>query len=103
VLAARESEPARRLALLAIDSTDADASGDEGVWRDGRLVGFTTSGAYGHHVGMSLALAYVDTQLVDAVSAGAETDLVVDVVGEPRPARILPMPPFDPTGSRLRS
>ncbi len=103
VLAARESEPARRLALLAIDSSDADASGDEGIWREGRLVGFTTSGAYGHHVGASLALGYVDTQLVDATSAGTGTDLVVDVVGEPRPARILPVPPFDPTGARLRS
>ena len=51
-------------------ATDADASGDEGVWLDGSLVGFTTSGAYGHHVGQSLALAYVDTALVEAAAHG---------------------------------
>jgi len=60
-------------------------------------VGEVTSGAYGHHVGQSLALAYVDRE-VDA----AGTELTVFVVGEPRRARILPEPPYDPKGARLR-
>ena len=55
-----------------------------------------TSGAYGHHVGMSLALAYVDRDVVEAA-----TELTVFVVGEPRTARILPSP-YDPKGDRLR-
>src|SRR4029450_1686697 len=42
-----------------IDAKDADASGFEPVKRDGKLVGFVTSGAYGHHVGQTLALGYV--------------------------------------------
>ncbi len=102
-LAARAATPDRRLALLAIDAVDADASGDEGVWLDGDLVGFTTSGAYGHHVRKSLALAYVDISLVDDATTSSPPDLIVDIVGEPRPARILAEPPYDPTGSRLRS
>jgi dimethylglycine dehydrogenase len=102
-LDARLDEPERRLALLAIDSQDADASGDEGVWLDGKLVGFTTSGAYGHHVGQSLALAYVDSALVEAAVTGAAPDVTVDIVGEPCRARILAQPPFDPSASRLRS
>jgi dimethylglycine dehydrogenase len=101
-LAARDAAPVRRLTLLSIESPDADASGDEGVWLDGDLVGFTTSGAYGHHVGQSLALAYVDAGLVADAVAGAAPDLVVDVVGEPRAARILPSAPYDPQGLRLR-
>jgi glycine cleavage system aminomethyltransferase T len=52
---------------------------------------------------MSLALAYVDTDLVHAASAGSDSGLVVDVVGEARPARILPTAPYDPEGARLRS
>lgn len=103
VLAARDACPDRRLTLLSIDADDADASGDEGVWLDGKLAGFTTSGAYGHHVGQSLALAYVDSALVEIAGGGATVALTVDVVGEPRPARILAEPPYDPTGSRLRS
>ena len=93
----RERGAARRLVLLEVDAADADAAKDDGIWLDGRLVGVVTSGAYGHHVGMSLALAYVDRDVV-----AARPSLSVDVVGEPRPARILPEIPYDPVGLRLR-
>jgi hypothetical protein len=36
----------------------------------------------------------------DVAEAGDE--LTVFVVGEPRPARILPEPPYDPLGGRIR-
>jgi dimethylglycine dehydrogenase len=87
----------RRLVLLEIDAADADASMDEGVWTDGRLAGVVTSGAFGHHAGKSLALAYVDRDVI-----AEAPDLVVYVVGDERTARILPEPPYDPTGARLR-
>jgi dimethylglycine dehydrogenase len=93
----REAGAARRLVLLEVDATDADASKDDGIWLDGRLVGAVTSGAYGHHVGASLALAYVDRQIFEA-----RPKLSVDIVGEPRSARILPAIPYDPMGLRLR-
>jgi dimethylglycine dehydrogenase len=94
---ARDVEPAQRLVLLDVDATDADASADEGIWIGDRRVGFVTSGAYGHHVGMSLALAYVDH---DVAEPGPE--LTVFVVGDPRTARVLPEIPYDPKGVRLR-
>jgi dimethylglycine dehydrogenase len=93
----RERGAARRLVLLEVDATDADASKDDGIWLDGRLVGAVTSGAYGHHVGASLALAYVDREVLEA-----RPELSVDVVGEPRAARVLPEIPYDPNGARLR-
>jgi dimethylglycine dehydrogenase len=83
--------------LLQVDATDADASKDEGIWLGDRRVGFVTSGAFGHHVGMSLALAYLDA---DVIEANAEVS--VFVVGEERTGRILPAPPYDPSGSRMR-
>jgi dimethylglycine dehydrogenase len=98
----REHGPARRLVLLAVDAADADAAKDDGVWLDGRLVGMVTSGAYGHHVGLSLALAYVDAEVADAETAAAGPALTVYVVGEARPARLLPEIPYDPRGLRLR-
>jgi len=93
----REVGAARRLVLLQVDAVDADASREDGIWLDGRLVGVVTSGAYGHHVGASLALAYLDREVVDA-----RPELSVDVLGEPRAARVLPSIPYDPAGSRLR-
>jgi dimethylglycine dehydrogenase len=93
----RQREPARRLVLLAVDSPDADVTGFEPVHAGDSVVGFVTSGAYGHHVRQSLALAYVDT----AIAARPEP-LTVPVVGAPCPARILAEPPYDPRGLRLR-
>ena len=87
----------RRLVVLEVDALDADAAKDDGIWIGERLVGEVTSGAYGHHVGMSLALAYVESDV-----AASRPDLTVYVVGEPRPARILPRIPYDPEGLRLR-
>ena len=66
---------------------------------DGRLVGYTTSGAYGHWVGKSLALAYVDRDVVEMGDAA----LTVDVIGETRAARLLTAPVFDPKGVRIRA
>jgi dimethylglycine dehydrogenase len=93
----RDRSPDQRLVLLAIDALDADATGFEPVWVGQRRVGFVTSGAYGHHVKQSLALAYVDQAIVDS-----SEPIEVHVVGERRPARILIEPPYDPRGLRLR-
>ena len=94
---AREEAPAQRLVLLDVDAAEADASADEGIWIGDRRAGFVTSGAYGHHVGMSLALAYVDRDV-----AGSGSEVTVFVVGEPRTARVLPEIPYDPKGARPR-
>ena len=90
--------PAQRLAMIEIDALDADARGFEPIWVDDTIVGYVTSGAYGHHVGKSLALAYLDVAVIDA-----RPPLTVHVVGERRTARLLAEPPYDPTGSRLRA
>ncbi len=66
--------------------------------RGGKLVGYVTSGAYGHHVGQSLALAYIDRDLI-----GSDTALMVEVIGEKRNAVMLSEPAYDPKGARLRA
>jgi dimethylglycine dehydrogenase len=97
-LAERETGPTQRLVLLRIDATDADVAGFEPVFAGDQRVGFVTSGAYGHHVQHSLALAYVDRAVVES-----PVSLTVPVVGDPRPAELLVEPPYDPSGSRLRA
>ena len=96
-----ETDPAERLVLLAIDATDADALGNEPVWLGDVKVGYTTSGAYGHTVRLSLAFAYVRTSALDEASADG-SGLSVHIMGERRPARILPRAPYDPDGQRMR-
>ena len=68
------------------------------IWYNGKLVGSVTSGAYGHHTGLSLALGYVDAEI-----ASLKPELMIHVVGEPKQARILEASPYDPASKRLRS
>jgi dimethylglycine dehydrogenase len=98
-LADREAEPEHRLVPLEIDSVGADAWGYEPVWYKDEYAGFVTSGAYGHTVGKSLALAYVKTPFLEA----ADNEFSVHVVDQRRPAVILPEAAYDPDGSQMRS
>ncbi|RBI73558.1 glycine cleavage system protein T [Roseovarius sp. TE539] len=89
--------PAQVLVTLEIDAADADASGFEPVWKEGRRVGFVTSGGYGHTVDKSLAMA-----LVEPAHAAVGAELSVHVVGVERPARVIPASPYDPDGKAMR-
>ena len=95
--AERKAGGERRLALFSVDAKDADAFGDEPVWHRGKVVGWVTSGGYGHTTGKSLALAYVPRAL-----AAATDGFEIEIIGERRPARVLPAPPHDPKGERMR-
>jgi dimethylglycine dehydrogenase len=102
----------RQMVLLRVDAPDvaadhgadpgadhgADALGAEPVLAGERIVGLTSSGAYGHRVEASLALAYVE-----AAYAAAGTSLAIDLLGRRRAATVLPAPPYDPNNQRLRS
>ena len=74
-----------------------DASGDEPVWKNGRRVGFVTSGGYGHYVDKSLTMALVD---LEHTQTGEK--LHTHVVGVERGARIIESSPYDPGGAAMR-
>lgn len=87
----------QRLVTLEVDTDDADASGYEPVWRDGKRVGYVTSGGYGHHLGKSLAMA-----LIDVEHAEADSGLTAHIVGVERGVQIVANSPYDPKGERMR-
>ncbi|MGI9408392.1 MAG: FAD-dependent oxidoreductase [Hyphomicrobiaceae bacterium] len=79
-------------AYLSVDPDGAeDGHGGEAVLLDGRVVGSTASVAYGHTVGTILAFAYIKPH-----AAKPGTELEVVIAGEPRPARVLGEPAYDP-------
>ncbi len=100
--AAAEAEKAsggvRRLITLDVDATDADAIGDEPIFHAGEVVGWVTSGGFGHSVGKSIAMGYVDKAVANEIS-GFE----VELIGERRSAVRLAESAFDPSGSRMRA
>jgi len=77
---------------------DADPIGNEPLWRDGKMVGRATAGAYGHSVGKSLALAYVEAGL-----GSVGTALEIEILGEHFAAKVVPESPHDPENLRLRA
>jgi dimethylglycine dehydrogenase len=112
--------PKRRLVAMVVEpdpEAPADVIGDEPIWHDGEVVGWVTSGGYGHYVKESIALGYVPAELAtpaNAVGPGsgpagdaAGSDaaggrLEVEIIGRRRPARLQPEPLFDPEGLRMR-
>ena len=104
--AAHEAElaaggPARRLVAFVVEpdpDDPADVIGDEPIWHDGAVVGWVTSGGYGHHVGQSIALGYVPTELATPDGPGG-AGFEIEIIGRRRPARLQPEPLFDPTGA----
>ncbi|WP_299842569.1 FAD-dependent oxidoreductase [uncultured Roseovarius sp.] len=98
------AKPTREnLVLIHIDeeatkASNADATGGEPIFKDGKGIGRVTSGTYGYTVGMSLALGYVRTGTAEP---GDEVEVMV--LGQPHKARILTEPPFDPKGEKLRA
>ena len=93
---AREHMVLLHLNEADVTASNADASGGEPIFKNGKGIGRVTSGTYGYTVGMSLALGFVkDAQAGDSVE--------VMVLGQPHRATILAEPPFDPAGTRLRA
>jgi dimethylglycine dehydrogenase len=83
-------------AYLQIDPDGAhDGHGGEAVLHDGEVVGSTASVAFGHTVGTILAFAYIKPE-----AAVPGTELQVIIAGQPRAARVLGAPAYDPD-SRL--
>ena len=98
-LAAQAHAPARnRLVTLAVHgATDADARGSEPIYKDGALVGRTTSGAFGWRIGQSLALAMVRP---DMGTVG--TDVDISILGNTKRATVIADSPYDPDNVRLK-
>ena len=96
MLARARSSQAWRMVLLEVEAGDADPFYAHKLTDGEKVVGLTTSGAYGHRTGKLLALGYLRTSTV-------EETLQVHVLGKPRVARILDQPPYDPTHARLKA
>ena len=97
--AVKDNPPLTRICLNVTGASDADCLGDEPIWMDGKVVGWTTSGGYGHFVDQSLATGYLPTEMLEEARVkGVE----IEIIGELRRAEIQHEPPFDPQGDRMR-
>ena len=98
VRARQEQDAGIRLVYCSVDAADADPMGNEPVYDAERVIGITTSGAYGFTVRRSLAFAYVESAY-----AAPGTTFEVGILGERRRATVHAEALYDPGNERLRA
>jgi dimethylglycine dehydrogenase len=95
----RERGFANQFVTLEVhDIEDADALGNNPIYRGGKVVGRATGGNYGFRLDKSLALAMVKPEV-----AGLGTRLEMDILGTRYPVTVMPESPYDPENQRLRA
>ena len=98
LIAQREAGVPQDFVTLEVEADDADPWGNEPIYDGKTMVGRATSGAFGHTLGRSLALGYVAREHAEPGRA-----LAVEVLGERKPARVIPASPVDPDNEKLRA
>ena len=106
--AALEAQAAGRLPRLlagfTVDDPNVTLLGRETIYRDGKRVGWLSSGGYGHTLGRSIGYGYVRDP---ENGVDAETVLSgryeLEVATERYPAAVFLRPPYDPEMTRIRA
>ncbi len=95
--------PRRRLVQFLLNDPDPLMYHGEVIWRDDVSVGTIRAGAYGHTLGASVGLGYVEPGepvTRDYVASGVWE---IEIAGERHAARASLRPLYDPKGERIRS
>jgi dimethylglycine dehydrogenase len=90
--------PRRAFVSMVLDATHATAHGGDAILCDGRVVGSVTSVGWGHRVGKNIAMGFVEPAF-----AAEGTALMVEVIGVPTPATVVPECLYDPENLRVRA
>ncbi len=80
------------------DVTDADALGNNAIFKDGENVGRATGGGYGFRLQKSLALGMVRPDLAEIGS-----ELEMDILGTRHRVTVIEESPYDPENAKLRA
>ena len=83
---------------MVIETKDIDVTGDEAMMKDGKCVGYITSGGYAHHVKKSMAMGYVPCNLAEN-----NTELEVEINGTLYKSNVQSEPLYDPRGTKMRN
>jgi len=95
---------ARRLVQFKLGDPQPLLYHNEPIWQDGNIVGYITSGAYGHTLGGCIGLGYVNSvdgsDPEEQISAG---NFELEIAGTRFPAEASLRPMYDPDNSRVRT
>lgn len=97
-LAAVDKTVANKIVYLEVAASDCDIVHGEPVFVDGKPIGMTTSGGYGHVTQKSLGFAYINIKFADP-----GTRLMIELLGETHQATVIDKPVWDPEAKRSRA
>ena len=102
LLKQKEQGIRRRLLQFKLRDPEPLLYHNEPIWHDGKIVGYVTSGSYGHTLGGSIGLGYVDTSQVPDLKELAGAPFEIEVAGVRVPADASLRPMYDPASKRIR-
>ena len=92
----------KRIVQFALEDPEALLYHNEPIWRDNEIVGFITSGMFGHTLGAAIGLGYVnhaDGVTLEYLQSG---HYEIEVAGRRIPARASLRPFYDPENKRVK-
>ena len=99
LLRLRGKPPKQRMASIVLEDTGAVPLGNEPVYVGDRIVGKTTSAAFGYRIGKPVALAMIDTE---CVARARERRVDIDIAATRASGAMRFEAAFDPDGARMR-
>ena len=93
----------RALVQFLLTDSDTMLFHNEPIWRNDKLVGYVTSGMYGHTLGAAVGLGYVKNEngVDDEYIQSGEFE--IEVAGRRIPAHASLQPMYDPASERVRA
>lgn len=95
--------PRRRLVNFILEDPEPLLYHGETIWRNDERVGFIRAGAYGHTLGASVGLGYVEGAERPTRSYIEEGRWEIEIALERFPARASLRPFYDPNGERIKA
>jgi dimethylglycine dehydrogenase len=95
---AKKDNSKLKLTPLIVETEDIDVTNNEAVVKDGKSIGYITSGGFAHHVKKSVAYSYLDEEILKT-----NEKFQVEINGNFYNSTIIKEPLYDPRGTKMRS
>ncbi len=103
LLRRRDANGGVRVVSLLLEDAESTPIGNEPVLSAGRIVGKTTSAAFGYRLGRPVAIATMEKAVLEDPGAGDGGTVELAIAGTLAPARLSLTPLFDPKGARMKA
>jgi glycine cleavage system aminomethyltransferase T len=100
LLELRDKRPTSKLVSIVFDSLDAQPLGNEPVYHNGRIIGKTTSAAFGYRTGKPVAIALIEFESEKNLH---QLEVDVDIARSQNAGTIKLNSVHDPEGSSMRA